>query len=716
MVRARASKSGEMSEFVERLRRASRRSPRYIAKRLVEMGAVRLRRPWAMVHPRLISSGSVVKAAGARSIDAFWETKQRGSFFLRPADRQAWTGRFRQMFPEAPAAIIEAAERVLRHEFDLLGSGPVKLGAQLPWHSDFKTGREWPLQFSPDISYAELDRPTDVKVPWELSRCQHFTTLGQAYWLTEDERYADEFVAETADWIERNPWVYGVNWVCAMDVALRAVSWLWGFYYLSDSKACAAPAFRAAFIRSLYLHGEFIVAFLEKADLNGNHYLCDGVGLVFLGTFFRSTKKGRQWLALGKEIIESEIFSQTTADGVDFEKSTAYHRLVLEAFLTSGVLLERHGEPLTPAWRERLGKMLDFVEGYTKPDGLTPFIGDADDGRVQKLGSQPLNDHRYLLSTGAVLFERRTLKRTAGRFHEESFWLLGPDAGKRFEALPDDPAEPQSKAFAEGGVYVLRSRGAHLVVDCGEVGMNGRGGHGHNDILAFELWLDGATIVSDCGAYLYTASREWRNRFRSTAFHNVVQIDDEELNRFVSPDNLWQFRDDARPIDVAWRFGSDVDYFRGGHSGYQRLTPPVAVEREIALVKEGPAVLVRDSIEGRGQRAVTWRLHLAPAVAAESCDEDVRLRVANREVWLQFGSPASGLQIEIERGWVSPSYGVRTESQVVVVRGRVMLPRQIMCRIAASRLPIDSLAKAFDVLSAPSAQSVSRVGVSLQPT
>ena len=34
----------------------------------------------------------------------------------------------------------------------------------------------------------------NVKVPWELSRCQHFTALGQAYWLTGDERYAREFV------------------------------------------------------------------------------------------------------------------------------------------------------------------------------------------------------------------------------------------------------------------------------------------------------------------------------------------------------------------------------------------------------------------------------------------------------------------------------------------------------------------------------------------
>ena len=502
--------------------------------------------------------------------------------------------------------------------FDLLGSGSVKLGPSLPWHTDFKSGRQWPLLFAPNIDYQELDRPTDIKVPWELSRCQHFTTLGQAYWLTADERYAQEIVDETRDWIARNPWGYGVNWACAMDVALRAVSWIWGFYYIGGSNACASPAFRGEFLRVLYLHGQFVETYIERADVNGNHYLCDGVGLVFLGAFFRSTRKGQRWLRLGTDIIAAEIFNQTTEDGVDFEKSTAYHRLVLEAFLTCGVLLELHGEPLPPSWRARAERMLEFVEAYVKPDGLVPLIGDADDGRIQKLGPQPLADHRYLLSTGAALFGREDFKRAACRFHEESFWLLGPEAGTVFDGLNASLSTPQSRAFPEGGFYVLRSERAHVVVDCGEVGMQGRGGHGHNDILSFELWLDGTNFVTDCGAYLYTPSREWRNRFRSTAFHNVVQVEDEELNRFLIPDNLWQLHDDARPRDVVWRCGEDVDYFRGSHSGYLRLTPPVAVTREIALVKNGPAVIVRDSIDGNGEPAAD--LALSPRAASHRRD------------------------------------------------------------------------------------------------
>src|SRR6185295_6240597 len=185
----------------------------------------------------------------------------------------------------------------------------------------------------------------------------------------------------------------------------------------------------------------------------------------------------------------------------------------------------------------RLERMCDFVAAYTKPNGLAPLVGDADDGRIQILGTQPTNDHRYLLSTAAVVFGRGDFKSAAGRCWEETSWLLGADASDRFARVPDgERRAPRSAAFPGGGFYVLRTPHAHVFVDCGEVGFGGRGGHGHNDILGFELYLNGFNVVTDCGAYLYTASREWRNRFRSTAFHNTVQVDGEELNRFISPD------------------------------------------------------------------------------------------------------------------------------------------------------------------------------------
>jgi len=672
-----------------RVYRALRRPPGYLARRVLDSARRRARRPWAHVYPRFLTERTLLSALGAGSVDQLWSDLARQPFFVAPADRASRAAAFDASYPRGRDDIVRRADAFLRHEFDLLGSGPKALGPRLPWHTDFKTGREWPLAYCADIEYNELDRPSDVKVPWELSRCQHFTRLGQAYCLTGDERYAAEFVAEITDWIAANPFSQGVNWACAMDVGLRAVSWIWGFHFFAGAQACADAAFRRRFLRALYLHGEFIVRHLEKADLNGNHYLCDGVGLVFLGCFFRRAHAAQRWLALGRSIVEGEILVQTTVDGVDFEQSTAYHRLVLEAFLTSYALLRRHDlDPPARCW-ERLARMCEFVAAYTKPDGRAPLIGDADDGRVQILGGQETNDHRYLLSSAAIVFERGDFKAAAGRCWEETFWLLGADAPDRFARVRDAGAGRGSQAFAEGGFYVLRSRDAHVVVDCGEVGFGGRGGHGHNDILSFELFLNGFNVATDCGAYLYTASREWRNRFRSTAFHNTVQVDGEELNRFVASDALWQLRYDATPFGAELRTSARADGFRGAHRGYERLSPPLAHARRIVVDRQRPRVLIADEIAGAGRHDLVWRFHLAPAVSAAIDGGDVELSSGGRVVWAMPVECGGALSRSLEEGWVSPSYGVKVPAVVLVWRGMIEIPFAASFLFSADRLSRD---------------------------
>lgn len=660
--------------------------PAHTIRRLGEEAARVAWRPWTHVYPGLLTDARLASHAAAGSIEQLWSELAVAPFFLHPVDRESWVRAFESRYPDARTAVAGAAERVLRHEFDLLGSGWCALGPSLPWHADFKSGREWPLHYSPAIEFSELDRPTDVKVPWELSRCQHFAVLGQAYWLTGDERYAREYVAEIEDWIERNPWGHGVNWICAMDVALRAISWIWGFYFFADSEACRSPVFRGRLLRSLYLHGEWVASHLEKGPINGNHYLSDGAGLVFLGTFFKRTEGGRAWLESGRAIVCDEMPLQVSEDGVDFEGSTAYHRLVMELFLTAYQLLRLHGETIpAPQWT-RLERMAEFVEAYIKPDGLAPLLGDADDGRAQILGRQPIGDHRYLLSTCAVLFGRGDFKRRAGAFQEESFWMLGPAGAAEFDRLQMPAASAASRAFDAGGYYVLRHAGTHLFIDCANVGMRGIGGHGHNDILSFELVLDGMPIVTDCGAYLYTASREWRNRFRSTAFHSTIQIDDEEVNRFIGPDALWQLRDDAAPLDVAFESGSGRDWFRGSHTGYERLASPVRVTRHMAMSRQEPLIAIGDTLTGSGTHDVVWRFPLDPAVRAVIHGSDVRFESGGRERWLLGASPLPAAW-SLEPGWVSPSYGLKTATTVLTLRARLAMPQTLTSLFASSPRP-----------------------------
>ena len=668
-------------------RKALRRPPRYVAARLLRELRIQAERPWSRVRPAMLGERRLLALLGAPSIDAAWSALAARPFLVGAAGRGEWGRAYESAFPTGKSAVLEAAEAVLRHEFDLLGSGPVTLGPRLPWSEDFKTGRRWPARYWRSLDVYDLDRPSDVKVPWELSRCQHFPLLGQAYWLSGDERFAREFVAEVESWIEDNPFAYGVNWACAMDVALRAISWIWAFHFFAGSEACRDREFRTRFLRALWLQAEFLAGHVEMGDVNGNHYLTDGVGLVFLGVFFGGTPRGARWLQHGRQIVVGEIHAQVTDDGVDFEQSTSYHRLVLEGFATAYLLLRKAGDQVPAAAWQRLERMCEFVAAYTKPDGLAPLIGDADDGRMQKLGLQPIGDHRYLLALGAVVFERGDFKQASGRFWEETFWLLGPEAIARYAAVPTPDAGAASRAFPVGGFYVMRAPGAHLIVDCGDLGLRGQGGHGHNDILSFELWLNGMNVVTDCGAYLYSASREWRDRFRSTAFHNTVEVDGQELNRFIAPGEMWRLHYDAAPGEVTWQSSDERDVFRGSHRGYARLPSPVAHVREIVLEKRAPRVIVRDSLEGRATHRLVWRFHLDPAIRAAAHGRALHLAGEAQAVSCEIDAPPD-LALRVEPGWVSPRYGVKVPTSVVVLEGTVALP--VTCSVVFAPAPIAS--------------------------
>jgi hypothetical protein len=662
-----------LARWAELARKAARRPPRALAARLMLEARRQARRPWSRVRPRLLTPESLLRRTGAASVDALWEELAAQPFVFRPDDRDSWTSAYAARFPDEADLTRAAADRVLAHEFDLLGSGPVALGDRLPWTTDFKSGRSWPLAYAPDISVNDLDRPSDIKVPWELSRCQHFAVLGQAYWLTGDERYAQEFVAQVDDWLSANPWLFGVNWICAMDVALRAMSWIWGFQFMARSKACADPAFRVRFLTALVLHAEFVAGNLERGEVNGNHYLTDGVGLVFLGCFFRRLRGSSRWLAVGHRIVTKEITLQSSSDGVDFEKSVPYHRLVTEGFLIAYLVLRSTGHVVPAACWERLSNMLEFTAAYTKPSGLAPLIGDGDDGRMQVFGRQPLNDHGYLAACGAVLFDRPELKAAAGVFSDEAFWLLGPDAASRFDAMPCGEGTQRSRAFFDGGFFVMRAPRTHVFVDCGEVGLRGTGGHGHNDILGFELVLDGLPLVTDCGSYLYSASERWRNWFRSTAAHNVVQVDDEELNGIPAGD-LWRLDYYARPLGVRWQDTDSFVRFDGGHSGYARLASPVTCERTMVLDKTMPLLVICDRLMGAGRHRVCSRFHLDPAVHAASSDATVVLSVAGREAYFLTVAAPTSANVRLTQSWVAPRYGRKLPAVCIAVEADVELP------------------------------------------
>lgn len=576
-------------------------------------------------------------------------------------------------YPESIDGVVHCANDICNHIFDLLGSGPVNLGDKINWYCDFKTGRCWPPKYYTDIDYNNLDEPSDVKVVWELTRFQHFIVLGKAYLYTKDEKYAREFINQWEDFVRHNPVAMSVNWACTMDVALRAISWIWSYHFFKES-----PSFnyvlQARFIYDLTCHGKFIYRNLEYSDVNGNHYLSDGAGLIFLGLFLNKVREAGNWLEKGKEIIFGEIEKQVSADGVDFEKSIPYHRLVMELFLDSILLLKANGHEIPPKVLSRIEKMGEFTMAYIKPNGDIPLIGDADDGRMHILGQQGINDHRYLLSTCAVLFKRPDFKAAAGCMWEESYWKLDDIGLAIFDNIPDSLQDNSSKAYFDGGFFIIKNEIDYMIIDCGDIGLAGRGGHGHNDMLGFELFSRGVTWFTDSGAFLYTASPHWRNKFRSSRFHNVLVIDGEEISRLG--ESLWNIINDAKPVFKLFDEQDDFVVFVGGHTGYLRLREPVMHYRGYLYLKNRGLWIVIDKIEGKGEHEVE-RLHqLSPGIKSNIFSaESVSLLTCKDKKLLMWSNTGKWRE---EETYVSYSYGKKDKSSRIVIKDMINGPAKLI--------------------------------------
>ncbi|MGI9146229.1 MAG: heparinase II/III domain-containing protein [Chloroflexota bacterium] len=657
-----------VSEVVYRLRRVPpRRLPVVVGRYAVRVARTRTRR-WRIEHNRgELSDGHLRRALGRTSAEQAFSGFVR-RFFVDPTAARNTASALAATHPALAERTRVAAEQAVAHVVDLLGSGPVQLGQRIDWHRDFKVDIGWPnTTLADDLNGLRLAEPCDVKVPWELSRCHHWVTLGRAYALQPDPRYAREFVSQLTAWLDDNPWPYGVNWSRAMEVAVRAVNWLWAAALFAEAPEFSAPL-RTRFLKALLQHGNHILDNLEYADNNGNHYLSNGVGLVFLSILLSDFQQAAAWRKKGFEIVWGEMVHQVYPDGVDFEQGIGYHGLVAEFWYSCVLLCDRNAIPVPRLVRERLGRMFAFMLAYTRPDGTFPQIGDNDDGRLANLDDEPVGSHRRHLAVGGVLFSRPDLLGAAGDAIETAAWLCGPQVLD----LPRAVVEQSSQAFAKGGFYIMRAPDAVMVIDAGDIGMRGIGGHGHNDVLSFDLWAAGCSVLVDPGTFTYSADPAARNLLRSTAAHNSLRVDAQETSRLGADRWLWLIENDAHPNVGAWKSDAAGDLFEGSHDGYTRLPEPVEHTRRITFDKAVSWWRIDDTLTGRGEHLCELFFH--PGVPVEVEEGGVRLRARHADVWLLPPPEATFSQVG---GWISRGYGLREPATVLVYSVRSTMPLRL---------------------------------------
>jgi hypothetical protein len=316
----------------------------------------------------------------------------------------------RRDHPILAQSTIETASRVVRHEFNLLGSGPyTPVDPERPadafgyrpidWHLDPISGlrfrQEFPRRMEPGAGVLRAGRR---QAALGLSRRQHWPVLGQAYRLTGDGTVVPKRArAARFEAIRWNRGELSRRWMSA-----RAANWAIGLELI---RACPSlgPDFWHEAYAALFEHGS------SHRTPPGDSFRRDEQSLPQQISSVCSSWRRYSTICRGAGcgrpvplVARAGNGDQIQEDGSDFESSVPYHRLVTELFFPArGWTI---GRRCRRDMRRRLITMVEFFAVVQRPDGLMPQIGDATTGGCI-LSGYGRRGHR----TGGICSARRAV-------------------------------------------------------------------------------------------------------------------------------------------------------------------------------------------------------------------------------------------------------------------------------------------------------------------
>lgn len=524
---------------------------------------------------------------------------------------------------EARTAIIEAADRLMRGEWEVLGVARTDM-AQPDWFHDPLTGRRSdPDRCAFRINQRSEDQVGNIKQVWEVNRLQHLTLLAAAWYVTEEDAYAKRVAEQLRSWWRENPFLSGVNWTSGIEVGIRLINFVW-IRRLLDEWPKIGDLFERndLAVRQIRWHQKYLAAFESRGSSANNHVIAEAAGQLAASCAFPWFRESSRWRKHSAELLERELAHNTFPSGINRELASDYHGFVAELGYFAAVEAAAAGFPLSdPAWR-LLCAMTDAMTAVVDSHCQPPRQADSDEGRVVLLDFPAHNRWPMLLAIGAALFGELDwwppTSANAGSV------LAGALAG-RPRQVPDRPDQRPTR-FADAGITILRtaSPGSPEIwcrCDGGPHGFLSIAAHAHADALSVEVRHAGVDVLADPGTYCYHGEPEWRSYFRSTIAHNTVELAGQNQSREGGP-FLWLHHARAREIEVA--DDGSIASWSAEHDGYLSLNPPARHRRTVRLNRVSRAIDIVDEIGG-GDHEVRIAFHLGPAVHAELRDSSAVL-------------------------------------------------------------------------------------------
>jgi len=523
-----------------------------------------------------------------------------------------------QADPAVGGEILALAQRIRGGDLPVFDEW-VPTGGEIRWRRDWVNGKETGTSYFRRIPYLDIKQCGDHKFIWEINRHQHLVTLAQAWIADGDPAWLRAIEEQIESWLQQNPPQRGINWASALEVAFRALSWLWILHWAHD--ALSEP-FRRKLLQNLYLHGRHLAANLSVYFSPNTHLLGEAAVLHAIGLALGQ----KAWQETGARVLNEELDRQVLSDGAHFERSSYYHVYALDFFLLHALLSRR----TETRWKETIGRMTVFLQHLLSPDGTIPLLGDDDGGRLFHPYGPRRSFGEATVATALAWMGQPLPAALSRSWGVQGVWWLGTAP----EAVPSAMESPSWRHFPASGLVAWRGPEGTLLFDGGGFGALSAG-HSHADALSLILRHRGADVLLDPGTFSYMS--EDRNRFRASSAHNTIHAGPGQA--VPAGPFSWQ----SRPV-VEIEVSSDGRQCHGVcRSG------EIVHHRQVCLAEER-FLWVVDTVYGpAGMPATqTWMTAAQPVGKADSF-----LLCGNVTVALAGG------EVSIEEAACSPVYGKR---------------------------------------------------------
>ena len=540
------------------------------------------------------------------------------------------------------------------------------------WHKDIFSGERFSLSFSKGINIRHNEN-LSAKNVWEINRLQCLVNVALNYHNTGNNKYLDQFTNLLGSWIEKNPYLVGVNWYSNIEVNIRLIVFYFCWEILRAEDIMASNRefknfIDTEWIPTIYQHCKYSYANPSKFSSSNNHLISEYAGL-FIATTLWNFNESKKWNRFAKNGLEREIVRQHSARGLNKEEAAEYIQFITDFFLLSYVAGENSRNSFSDTYKNQLKEIFKYIHDFLDISGNFPQYGDEDDGKVITFDRKgPFNNFKSLLTSGTILFNDAELKRKSNGIDIKNKVLFGDNCIEKFDSIEVKEQTEDSAFYPEEGHFFFRKCEAdkeiYLHLNAAPLGYLSIAAHGHSDALAFLMHINGNPFFIDSGTYSYHVSKEWRNYFVSSKAHNTITLDNKNQANHVA-DTMWLNHYKCKIIDHIK--SGDYEKVVATHNGYKGAKHTRSVE----FIKSKDEFLITDELQTLDGKPHTlfFPFHLHPEVVVEKNNFGFLLEKDSIKVQLITNKYLNFKVINGETspilGWYSPSFMVKQPTNVI---------------------------------------------------